>query len=59
MCGYFRSANEHKYEEYMLCYFVFKSFVDNCQLRNFVSTEMDAEYDTVESKTNPVHAYIL
>lgn len=40
-------------------YFVFNSFVDNCQLPNFVSTETDTEYDTVESKTNPVHAYTL
>lgn len=42
-----------------ICYFVFKSFVDNCQLCNFAGTEMDAEYDTVESKTNPVHACML
>lgn len=38
----------------LLCY-----FVDNCQLSNFVSTEMNADYDRVESKTNPVHAYTL
>lgn len=42
-----------------ICYFVFKSFVDNCQLCNFVGTEMDAEYDTVASKANPVRAYML
>lgn len=36
-----------------ICYFVFKSFVDNCQLCNFVGTEMDAENDNSGEQNKP------
>lgn len=39
-------------------FFVCKSFVDNCQLSIFVSTERGAE-DAEKSKTEPVHPYTL
>ena len=39
-------------------FFVFKSFVDNCLLFIFVSTERGAE-DAAKSNTEPVHPYPL